>query len=436
MTGNKVEGLVEIDEEEGVFRVARRVFTDPEILAIERREIFDKCWLYIGHESEVEKSGQYNLRMAGGREVIFNRDQSGKVNAFLNSCPHRGARLCTEKSGSQPMFYCYYHGWAFGSNGDLRKLPKREAFAANFNKDGSANMKAVPRLEEYRGFYFVCFDPDAISLSDYLGEAKAYIDLCLDQGEAEMEIVPGTHEYASSANWKTVVENTVDGNHLASLHSSYLDYVKKVDPSLRAPNADGPQTDPNAGFQRDLGNGHSVVEFPVPWGRIAGKWWPAWGEETKPELEANFHRLSARLGEEKATRIANVSRNLIIFPNLAIVDGTGLTLRVAHPDATGYMTISSYALAEKGESETLRRLRLAAFVEFLGPGGLATPDDVEALQQCQRAYESQAGLQTYNDISKGSLTAKEWPFDEDGTVRCFWRQWAERTAAHYELAGA
>jgi p-cumate 2,3-dioxygenase subunit alpha len=423
-----LDDLVHIDDSRGVFKVSRRSFTDPRVFEAERKAIFDKCWLYIGHESEVEKRGQFHLRSAGGRELIFNRDLNGKVNAFLNACPHRGARLCTARDGSVRTFFCYYHGWTFTTDGALHILPDREVFPETFNDDGSANMVAVPRLEHYRGLYFVCFDKDAVSLSDYLGAAKPYLDLCLDQGEAGMEVVEGTHDYASSANWKLLSENSVDGNHLSSLHSTYLDYVKTVNPPPVQPQ-DG-ASKPTPGYQRDLGNGHTVAEYAVPWGRVAGKWWPAWGEETKPEIEAAYQRLAKRVGAEKADRIANYSRNLLIFPNLAIVDGTGLTLRTIEPSATDYMKVKAYALAEKGESETARRLRLSAFVEFLGPGGLATPDDVDALQQCQKSYDMSAGMPLWNDLSKGSLQAKDWPFDHEGTVRCFWREWGRRIHAH------
>ena len=47
------ENYIIDDQNAGLFRVNRRAFTDPECLQEERRRVFDKCWIYVGHESEV-----------------------------------------------------------------------------------------------------------------------------------------------------------------------------------------------------------------------------------------------------------------------------------------------------------------------------------------------------------------------------------------------
>ncbi|MBV8334936.1 MAG: hypothetical protein JO358_05725, partial [Alphaproteobacteria bacterium] len=46
----EMQDLIIDDRLNGVFRVNRRVFTDPEILERERREVFDCSWLYAGHD--------------------------------------------------------------------------------------------------------------------------------------------------------------------------------------------------------------------------------------------------------------------------------------------------------------------------------------------------------------------------------------------------
>jgi p-cumate 2,3-dioxygenase alpha subunit len=423
-----------VDDNQGIFRVARRALIDEALFEHEKSAIFDTCWLYVGHESELTMPGKFHVRFAGGREIILNRDMSGTVNAFLNTCPHRGARLCTEQAGVAKSFYCYYHGWTFASEGGLRVLPDRESsFAPGFNRDGSADLVRVPRLESYRGLYFVCFDANTIPLADYLGRARSFIDDALDQGSDGMEIVPGTQEYAVKANWKLCAENGVDGNHPAALHASYFDYVKASTPGLAPaarPNAAGPTPkggSPVPGGTYDLGNGHVVLEYAVPWGRVAGKWSPAFGADTKADIEETLRRNSERLGVERAERLANMSRNLLIFPNLHLIDATGLTLRVSHPDTVDSTYMSSYALGARGESERVRALRLAHFVEFLGPGGLVSPDDIEAMEQCQRSYRKNAAFAPWNDVSKGSVNSVDGGrLDEEGNIRILWLEWARR----------
>lgn len=100
------------DRERGLFRVARKSFVDEDILTRERDRIFNRCWLYLGHESELSKANDFLTRNVGGKEVIFNRDRQGAFHAFMNTCPHRGAMVEREARGNALAFKCFYHGWA------------------------------------------------------------------------------------------------------------------------------------------------------------------------------------------------------------------------------------------------------------------------------------------------------------------------------------
>src|SRR5690606_35566940 len=104
-----IENLILEDRENGVFRVNRKAFTDAEIFELEKREIFDKCWLYAGHESEIKKPGDFITRRVGGRPLILVRSADGEPRVFLNSCPHRGNMVALEKSGNARAFTCFYH---------------------------------------------------------------------------------------------------------------------------------------------------------------------------------------------------------------------------------------------------------------------------------------------------------------------------------------
>ena len=411
---------IAIDEARGLFQVARRAFVSEEILQTERAEIFDKCWLYLGHESELAVPGAFVSRSVGGRDLIFNRDAKGVVHAFLDSCPHRGARLCLERSGVAKNFQCIYHGWVFSADGKFRHQPHHAGYPEGFEDNCAVDLVPVPRLENYRGFWFLCFDRAARSLHDYLGGAREYLDCVADQSD-RLEIISGSQEYMIRANWKLLCENSFDGYHADNLHATYFDYVKNVNPMAAKAPAAALRLE---GVARSLGNGHAVVEFSGPWGRPAGKWSPSWGEQTKAEMEGIYSKLEARLDRQRAQRIVNLNRNLVIFPNLVIVDATGLVLRTMYPEAPDRMNVSTWAVAPKDESDWLRRIRLRNFLEFLGPGGLATPDDIEALERCQLGYRNIKEA-PWTDVSKGSLTANELPMDDEGQIRAFWREWGQ-----------
>jgi p-cumate 2,3-dioxygenase subunit alpha len=402
------------DKQKCEFAVHRSVFTDQEILEKERDEIFSKCWLYIGHESELPNKGDYKRRKIGGRNLLFTRGSDGTIRTLYNSCPHRGALVVREDEGNTRVFRCFYHAWSFKNDGELVGMPGKDGFPEDFNCDGAKNMKEVTRFESYRGFMFVNFDDNAVSLDEYLGNAKEYIDLVADQSEAGMEALADPQEYSVRANWKLIAENSVDLYHGMPTHKTYFDIKISQDPGAKKVKLEG--------TGKDLGNGHAVMEYTSPWGRPVAYWTAAWDEEDKKEIEEIKKDLVERFGEERADRIANYNRNILIFPNLVINDIMAVTMRTFYPVESDYMEVTGYSLAPVGESEKFRLRRNDNFLEFLGPGGFATPDDNEALELCQEGYLNNKEVE-WNDISKGMNRDEQPHATDEEQMRSFWRQW-------------
>ena len=90
----EISALVEPD------RVHRKAYTDPDIFELEMERIFEKLWIYIGHESQVKKPGDYYLARVGRQPMVMTRDQDGQIHVLYNRCPHRGAQLCTARKGN------------------------------------------------------------------------------------------------------------------------------------------------------------------------------------------------------------------------------------------------------------------------------------------------------------------------------------------------
>src|SRR5260370_8796140 len=101
--------MVVEDRQRHLFRVARRAFTDEDVLEQERRQIFDRCWLYLGHSSEIRNNCDFLTRAVGGRELIFNRDRGGARHPLLNTCPPRGSIVGRRKKGHAPSFLPFHH---------------------------------------------------------------------------------------------------------------------------------------------------------------------------------------------------------------------------------------------------------------------------------------------------------------------------------------
>ena len=412
------------DREKGIFLLDRSVHVSDEVLRQEMSKIFAKCWIYVGHGSELKKPGDFQSRKVAGRPVIFARDQKGQVRCFFNTCRHRGAVVCTERAGNARRFMCAYHGWIYGNDGQLVRVPGEDAYTEAFNKD-ELGLRTPAKFDNYKDFWFLNLDPGAPSLKEYLGKTTEYIDLVVDQSPSgQMEVLPGTQEYDVAANWKLMVENSVDDYHLPSTHSTWLNFMKNSGVRVEPPKEAGLVL-PTKGYAIDLGNGHFTTDNVNFRGRPVAAWIPLYGDEAKPEMQAIREELVQRLGPERATRVADTNRNLVIFPNLVINDGSSVTIRTFYPNGVDKMQVTAWALGPVEESESARARRLDAFLTFYGPGGFATPDDVEALEMVQKGLANWED-DRWSEMSRGmGREGGEQLNSDEFHLRLFWRKWNE-----------
>jgi hypothetical protein len=173
----------------------------------------------------------------------------------------------------------------------------------------------------------------------------------------------------------------------------------------------------------DLGNGHVVLKYRAAWARPVARWTPALGEQNRARVEAAYAELVRKHGPERADLIGRVDRSLMIFPNLMILDIMGVVVRKITPTSAGHTRITQWSLACAGEETDMRARRLENFITFQGPGGFATPDDLEALEACQAGFRT--GV-PWSDISRGmhrEHSGQSCGVSDERQMRVFWRQW-------------
>src|SRR6267142_702368 len=226
----------------------------------------------------------------------------------------------------------------------------------------------------------MCLDQNAPALVDYLAGAKDYIDLVIDQSPSgRMEIIAGVQEYDVAANWKLMVENSVDDYHLPSTHSTWLNFMANSGVKIEPPKEEGLVL-PTRGKAVELGNGHFTTDNVNFRGRPVAKWIPLYGEAAKAEIDDIRGELVKRLGAERAGRVADTNRNLVIFPNLVVNDGSSVTVRTIYPEGVGKMHVTAWALGPVEEGDNARARRSAASDSVSATGGFATHIYVGALE--------------------------------------------------------
>lgn len=425
----RIEDLVDDRRDEGLFRIHRSAMTSPEIFERERTMVFDRSWLYIGHETEIPNAGDYRRRTVAGRPLFFVRGTDGVVRAFYNTCTHRGAQICRHDEGQAQTFQCFYHAWTFNTLGELAGVPEEDGYGSNFHRQAYA-LKSPPRIEQYRGWYFVSFDLTIDDLKTYLGDACELIDLTMDSAEVlgGWTMLRGCAKYSIRANWKLLVENSYDGYHLPTVHQTYLEYMSW----RRAKNGARPNN-VAAGHQITyaMPHGHGGMLHEAP-GRGIANPSPLWDVSTNAEVERIKAANIARFGERRGREMCEVSRHLLVFPNLAFQDSqSGFRLRQIWPVAPDLIDVLQWDFVPRDERPDLRASRMENSLAFLGPGGLATPDDIEALESCQLGFAA-TGVE-WSDLSRGMERKSLRGTSDELQMRSFWRQWH---ALMQGLAGA
>jgi benzoate/toluate 1,2-dioxygenase alpha subunit len=396
------------DREQGRFLVNRHSMTDREVLIREYEQVFDRCWLYVGHESELAGPHDTRTRTVARRPIIFCRDGEGRVRVFLNSCPHRGNVLCRDEHTTGRTMRCFFHGWTFGSDGRLVSLADEEGYGPFFDRS-RYSLATPPHVDAYAGFVFISFDPAATSLAEYLADAKPYLDLVAARGLDEgMEVVGGVQRYSIRANWKLLAENSVDSYHALYTHKRWFDLLKATGSDALARAAQ------SVSEVRELGNGHVVTRAAVLDADAAA---------IESAEAGRRRRIAERLGPEWADMLRS-TRALLIFPNLVVIDlPPAITIRTFEPEAVDVMRVSAFPLAPRDDEPEHRQRRLDFYSAFWGPAGMGTPDDVEALEGCQRGFATVRELE-WSDISRGMHNEHPRGVDEL-QMRTFWRRWNE-----------
>jgi nitrite reductase/ring-hydroxylating ferredoxin subunit len=199
-------GLVDLDK--GL--ISREIFVDEAIYREEQERVFARAWLFVGHESQIPNPGDFFVSSMGEEAVILCRDRAQKIHVFLNSCRHRGMKVCRYDEGNTPVFTCPYHGWSYASDGRLVGVPYfREAYHSQLDRT-QWGLVEVAQLSNYKGAIWATWDKEAPAFAEYLGDFAPYLEQTFDAwdgGDGGIEVLGGIQKWRVPCNWKFPAEN-------------------------------------------------------------------------------------------------------------------------------------------------------------------------------------------------------------------------------------
>ncbi len=361
----------------------------------EMKQVFGRCWLFLGHESIIPKHYDYFASFMGEDPVVVQRDSKGKVRVYLNKCRHRGSAVSVHDRGNAPAFTCSYHGWTY-TDGTLTGLPlSREAYFSELDMT-KLGLIEPPKVQVYGGMVFACWDPHAPSLDEYLGDARWWLDNFLIREElGGLEFVPGPQRYMMPINWKLLAENFAgDDYHFVSTHVSVnLALAKSQDqriavaPGLQANLQAKAEKSYDFSIAANYGKGapHGFLEVkagPMPLSQDL-----ALAEKIGPEAVEWVHERERVLAEKcRKFQVRPYSFHAgNIFPNFAMIGvgsafyGKGLILH--HPRGPSKTEVWMWCAVEKNAPESVKKQQRFVLMQRQAAAGMVAPDDHENFQR-------------------------------------------------------
>jgi 3-phenylpropionate/trans-cinnamate dioxygenase subunit alpha len=406
-----INSLIDVDR--GL--IGRSIFVDPRIYEQEGKMVFARCWMYLCHESQIRRPGDFCTAYIGEDPIIAWRDTQGTVRAFLNICRHRGNRLCRADSGNAAAFTCAYHGWTYGNDGSLKGVPYQQASYPDGFEREQWPLIGVAQLESYKGLVFATFDASAPPLREYLGEMAWYLDAIFDRRDGGVEVFPGVHKWVVPCNWKFAAENFAgDSYHGPWSHRSGM----SAGFSARRPRPNDVDR-----FHLSPGNGHCLMARQPD------------DASDLPEVVAYEKEVRTEVRERLGRRIDLVRPAAgTVFPNFSFVRGTANSIRVWHPRGPEQIEIWSWIFVDKLAPPPVKEaVRLAGLRSF-GPAGTFEQDDIDNWQECTQTARGVASRNHFLNMQMGLGRERfdqelgAWTSEfciSESNHRHFYRRWAK-----------
>jgi phenylpropionate dioxygenase-like ring-hydroxylating dioxygenase large terminal subunit len=190
-------------------------YISAEWLAREAAELWPKVWMFACLAGDVAQPGSFQVFDVGHESIVVSRSEGG-LHAFYNSCQHRGMRIANG-SGCSKRFVCGYHGWTYRSDGRLVVVPDNDRFPGGVDR-AKHSLQAV-RVETFAGLVFVCMDPGALPLLEYLGDVG---DRVAPYRPEDMTLV-GDQTVGLACNWKALFDNFGELYHVEHIHPQHAE---------------------------------------------------------------------------------------------------------------------------------------------------------------------------------------------------------------------
>ncbi|MCC6007183.1 MAG: Rieske 2Fe-2S domain-containing protein [Rhodobacteraceae bacterium] len=373
--------------------VHRDVYVSPEVFALEMKHLFANTWVYVGHDSQCPRPGDYITTTIGTQPVIMVRHSDGAIHVLYNRCPHKGTKIAIDAAGNTGKFFrCPYHAWSFRTDGCLLAIPLKKGYEGSGLEESAAGkgMTPVGAVEVHRGFVFARLAPEGMGFAEFFGESLSSLDNMVDRSpEGRLEVAGPPLRYMHRCNWKMLVENQTDTCHPMVAHESSAGTAVRIWEQMEKPEGMerpmameviAPFTSPYEFYEKmgirlwPNGHGHTGVHHSI--------------HSDYSAIPGYFDQMVAAHGEDRARAILGESRhNTVYFPN-TMIKGPIQTLRLFKPIAADRTLVESWIFRLVGAPDKLLQ-RTAMYNRLINaPTSMVGHDDLEMYERAQEGLMS------------------------------------------------
>lgn len=418
------------------------IFLDEEIYQLELERIWRRSWVFVGHETMLARPGDYITTHLGEDPILLVSDPQGKPRAFLNRCRHKGVKLCPFDRGSAKNFSCVYHNWTYANDGSLVNVPEYDAGYRHLDKSRWGLIE-VPRVASYGGFIFANWDAGAMSLDDYLGDFRYYLDNACGRLNAPggIEMSPIKQRISTSHNWKVAAENISDMYHVAASHVGAMEVIDGIGPHFNFQMAESNYCTVIHDGKPELPT-HTVLSA-----RILKD-----PEAYDVEIAERFGQDAVDYVRERYARMRQIDPRVGngafiaagAFPSMAIIDvgplSLGASIELYHPKGPRETETWLYIFVEKEAPDAYKQFAAREALHLHSVTGSVVPSDHENWERMDVGLSTLTsrsvplnysfglggshGPDAFHAANYGELPGKvEFAMSERG-ARSFYRHWA------------
>jgi phenylpropionate dioxygenase-like ring-hydroxylating dioxygenase large terminal subunit len=194
-------------------RARKERYYDPDFYGMEADLLWPRVWQMACRLEEIPRPDDFVEYQFLDQSVVVVRTDDLGVQAFQNTCRHRGVRIVEGRGRCESGFTCPFHGWCYGRDGKNTAVTQRRTFAGHNLQPDDLDLVPV-RCEVWGGCAWINLDDDAPPLRRCIEPFATTLD-AWHVGSMRAE---WWHACRLPVNWKLAQEAFMEQYHVIETH--------------------------------------------------------------------------------------------------------------------------------------------------------------------------------------------------------------------------